>query len=440
MVSDHDDTKRVANLRETRRHASSRTPAGSPAPGASRPAAQTLEADAVIVATGGEPIIPPLPGLAEAGYWTNREATALDGDPASAVVHRRRRRRRRARPVPRPLRRQVTIVGAVAAAREEPRGRRALAEVLREDGVELRLGLAARSRCASRAASGSSRSTTARRLAARSSSSRPAAGRARRPRPRDGRHRARPARHRGRRALQGRRGRLGDRRRDRGRACSPTSASTRRASRAPTSSAQPRVADYRAVPRVLFTDPEVASVGLSEQDAREAGIDVLARRRSTCRRRSRARTPSRRSPRGIFGVIADAERQTLVGAWAVAPLAGEWIHQAVLAIRAEIPLATLARHDRAVSDLLGGVRRRPPQAAGRGDRPRLRPHGPPGRRARGLAGPHGGETCRSPVRPKQGANQIRTGVNGFAGRCLTTRPWRPVPSDRSRVFGPISSG
>jgi dihydrolipoamide dehydrogenase len=42
-----------------------------------------------------------------------------------------------------------------------------------------------------------------------------------------------------------------------------------------------------------------------------------------------------------MGVIADRSRRVLVGAWAVAPLASEWIHQAVLAIRAEIPVATL---------------------------------------------------------------------------------------------------
>ena len=44
---------------------------------------------------------------------------------------------------------------------------------------------------------------------------------------------------------------------------------------------------------------------------------------------------------GTFGVVVDRERSVLVGAWAVAPLASEWIHQAVLAIRAEIPLAIL---------------------------------------------------------------------------------------------------
>src|SRR5262245_33752937 len=46
-------------------------------------------------------------------------------------------------------------------------------------------------------------------------------------------------------------------------------------------------------------------------------------------------------PKGRLSVIADGKRQVLVGAWAVAPLASEWIGQAVLAIRAEIPIPVL---------------------------------------------------------------------------------------------------
>lgn len=46
-------------------------------------------------------------------------------------------------------------------------------------------------------------------------------------------------------------------------------------------------------------------------------------------------------PRGTLSLVADRELRVLVGAWAVAPLAGEWIHQASQAIRAEIPLEKL---------------------------------------------------------------------------------------------------
>jgi pyruvate/2-oxoglutarate dehydrogenase complex dihydrolipoamide dehydrogenase (E3) component len=48
-----------------------------------------------------------------------------------------------------------------------------------------------------------------------------------------------------------------------------------------------------------------------------------------------------RDPRGELGLVADRERGVLLGAWAVAPLAGEWIHYAALAIKAQIPLDVL---------------------------------------------------------------------------------------------------
>ena len=99
-------------------------------------------------------------------------------------------------------------------------------------------------------------------------------------------------------------------------------------------------ADYRAVPRVIFTDPEVAAVGLTEAQAREQGLDVAT---STIDLPGSVARPYtyEEHPTGTFGVVVDRQRQVLVGAWTVAPLAGEWIHTAVLAIRAEIPVAVL---------------------------------------------------------------------------------------------------
>jgi dihydrolipoamide dehydrogenase len=46
-------------------------------------------------------------------------------------------------------------------------------------------------------------------------------------------------------------------------------------------------------------------------------------------------------PRGELSLLADRKRQVLVGAWAVGPLAGEWIHYAALAIKTAVPLAVL---------------------------------------------------------------------------------------------------
>jgi pyruvate/2-oxoglutarate dehydrogenase complex dihydrolipoamide dehydrogenase (E3) component len=99
-------------------------------------------------------------------------------------------------------------------------------------------------------------------------------------------------------------------------------------------------ADYRAVPRVVFTDPEVAAVGLTGAQAREQGLEVATATIDLPTSIARPYT-FQQNPMGTFGVVVDASKQVLVGAWAVAPLAGEWIHTAVLAIRAEIPVLVL---------------------------------------------------------------------------------------------------
>lgn len=49
----------------------------------------------------------------------------------------------------------------------------------------------------------------------------------------------------------------------------------------------------------------------------------------------------RREPRGHLGVLADTDSQVLLGAWAVGPMASEWIHTTALAIREQIPLERL---------------------------------------------------------------------------------------------------
>jgi pyruvate/2-oxoglutarate dehydrogenase complex dihydrolipoamide dehydrogenase (E3) component len=99
-------------------------------------------------------------------------------------------------------------------------------------------------------------------------------------------------------------------------------------------------ASYEAIPRVVFSDPEIAAVGLTAAQARERGIDVASSRISLRDAIARPWTYEQ-DPRGELGLIADWERQVLVGAYAVAPLASEWIHQAALAIKAQVPLAVL---------------------------------------------------------------------------------------------------
>lgn len=102
---------------------------------------------------------------------------------------------------------------------------------------------------------------------------------------------------------------------------------------------RPRRADYRAIPRVVFSDPEVAAVGLTPDQAREQGIAVELGSVSLERL---ARTGTYGvGYRGFMTVVADRKRGVLVGAFAVGPLASEWIGSAVLAIKASIPIATL---------------------------------------------------------------------------------------------------
>jgi pyruvate/2-oxoglutarate dehydrogenase complex dihydrolipoamide dehydrogenase (E3) component len=99
-------------------------------------------------------------------------------------------------------------------------------------------------------------------------------------------------------------------------------------------------ARYEGIPRVVFSDPEVAAVGLSPDAARSAGIATAEAEVALADAIARPWTYEK-DPTGTLGVVADRERQVLVGAWAVAPLAGEWIHLAALAIRAAIPLDVL---------------------------------------------------------------------------------------------------
>lgn len=103
---------------------------------------------------------------------------------------------------------------------------------------------------------------------------------------------------------------------------------------------RPRRAHYRGVPRVVFTDPEIAAVGLTEAQARERGHDVATAAISLPDAITRPWTYER-GPRGELGLLADRRSRILLGAWAVAPLAGEWIHQAALAVRAELPIDVL---------------------------------------------------------------------------------------------------
>jgi pyruvate/2-oxoglutarate dehydrogenase complex dihydrolipoamide dehydrogenase (E3) component len=95
-------------------------------------------------------------------------------------------------------------------------------------------------------------------------------------------------------------------------------------------------ADYRAVGRVTFTGPEIGSVGLTEAQAREQGIDVRTATGDLGTRGWIAAEP------GTVKLVADAGRGILVGGTAVGPSGGEMISMITTAVQAEVPIATLA--------------------------------------------------------------------------------------------------
>jgi len=98
-------------------------------------------------------------------------------------------------------------------------------------------------------------------------------------------------------------------------------------------------ADYRAVPRVTFTDPEVGMVGITEQQARDAGIQV---------RTAITQIPSstrgwihKAGNQGFIKLVMDESRGVLVGATSAGPVGGEVLSGLAVAVHAEVPVDTL---------------------------------------------------------------------------------------------------
>ncbi len=98
-------------------------------------------------------------------------------------------------------------------------------------------------------------------------------------------------------------------------------------------------ANHSAIPRVTFTDPEIASVGLSEEQARKQFSDV---RTASQDMGETARGYIHGEPGGVIKLVADGHRGVLVGATIVSPRAGEIVSELSLAILAEIPLRVMA--------------------------------------------------------------------------------------------------
>jgi dihydrolipoamide dehydrogenase len=292
-------------------------------------------AEHVVVATGADPIVPPIPGLRELdGLWTNREVTGMKAVPRRLLILGGGAVGVEMAQAVRRLGGEVTLVeGAAHVLGREPAAvGEALGEVLRRDGIEVlvdaRVSAARRDGDDYVLALGDGREVRGERLLV-------ATGR----RPRvtgigletvgiepdpagirvDARLRAGerlwaigdvtgiwPLTHVGK--YQG----------------DVVAANLH---------GEPREAHYDAVPRVVYTDPQAASVGATE--ARFSATALVAEVAKT-----ETYTRAYAESNGFLTLLSDGQR--LTGAHALGPEAGEWLQQATLAIRARVPLDVLA--------------------------------------------------------------------------------------------------
>jgi pyruvate/2-oxoglutarate dehydrogenase complex dihydrolipoamide dehydrogenase (E3) component len=120
-------------------------------------------------------------------------------------------------------------------------------------------------------------------------------------------------------------------------------------------------ADYRALPRVTFTDPEIGAVGLTERQARDRGLrirtSVVSLSSST---RGWIHGPGNE---GFVKLVEDADREVLIGATSAGPVGGEVLYGLSVAVHAEVPvdrlrhmLSTYPTFHRTVGAALGALR------------------------------------------------------------------------------------
>jgi pyruvate/2-oxoglutarate dehydrogenase complex dihydrolipoamide dehydrogenase (E3) component len=333
MVSGYEDGAKAAYL-DSKGIEVLRGPARLAGPGSVEVGQDAYSADHVVIATGSDPVVPPIPGLRELdGVWTNREATALTEVPSRLLVLG-------GGPVGVEMAQAVRRMGASVALVEgmdhvlprepKPLGD-ALGSALSADGIELYFGEHA---AAVRFEHGEYVLEFGERDELRGDRLLVATGR--RPRvdglgldtvgveptrqgiPVDDRMRVSdglwaigdvtgvwPLTYMGK--YQGR-----------------VAAANILGSE--------RVANYDAVPRVVFTDPQAAAVGHPDGPV-TATVPLSEVPRTATYTRAYAESP------GFMTLVSDGERIT--GAYALGPDAGEWLQQATVAIRAGVPLEVM---------------------------------------------------------------------------------------------------
>ncbi len=96
--------------------------------------------------------------------------------------------------------------------------------------------------------------------------------------------------------------------------------------------------DARAMPQVVFTDPQAASVGLTENEARASGLEVIT---STLPLEHLPRALAARDARGLIKLIADANSRRILGAHILAPEGADSIQSAAIAIKQRLGIDDL---------------------------------------------------------------------------------------------------
>jgi pyruvate/2-oxoglutarate dehydrogenase complex dihydrolipoamide dehydrogenase (E3) component len=296
----------------------------------------------IVVATGGEPAVPPIDGLKDIDFWTNRDAIEATDAPRSMVVLGAGPIGLELAQVYRRFGTEITIVELAehALPMEEPENGDALGEVLRDEGMTLYTGVAA-----------SSVKQSGDEIAVELEDGRVVEGATLL-------------------VATGRRLNLAELSLDQagldpGAKWIETDEHMRagdgiwavgdvtgkanfthlavyqgRVAAADILGHDHRPADYSAIPRVTFTDPEVASVGLSEAQAREKGLAVktgIAKTSSSAR--GWIHGPG--AEHGVSKLVADTDAGVLVGASTMGPAAGEVLGLLVLAVKERIPIASL---------------------------------------------------------------------------------------------------
>jgi pyruvate/2-oxoglutarate dehydrogenase complex dihydrolipoamide dehydrogenase (E3) component len=304
-----------------------RGPAVVVRPGLVSAAGQELGYDRLVIATGSRPAVPEIPGLEEAGYWTNRTATettavperllVLGGGPVGCELAQFFAR----------VGSQVTLVedGERILSRVDAEAAALVANALEEDGVELRLAASVEAlEDGAAVLTGGARVQFTQILVATG----------RQPNL-DGLDALGLKEHRA--------GILVDERLRAAENVWAIGDVTGVALFTHVGKYQARVAaydicgrdaraDYRAIPSTIFTDPQVATVGSLD------GSRISTWQLTSTSRLSTYERPKRQ---GFLKIAADPDRRVLTGAVAVGPEAGEWLQQLTLAVRAETPIDVL---------------------------------------------------------------------------------------------------